>query len=287
MERRSDASEVHDDDIEATLAAIPVEHAMQPQDSPADLYHLPPNHVLWGQTIGVQAQVSFSGLPPKNVPQTTILQTEPYREAVDFHIEIAPQSVPTSGQLWVTITESLGQTQVPRSYLVTSTKPRIVHVNSRFVQVTAAWIGAAAAGTIYFAVGCGVGGVRDPALAEAVQQWRLGTAQTAGEAVVPIGQLPGGMSLSAYQMSVLTMSGDAQMYVLFFDASTTLVSGTTAPVWRTPPFTAANQWLAFDDQEDPQVQFSTGIQWACSSTPNVYTTPTGSPVMVVDCKVAQ
>ena len=277
----------HEHDIEATLAAMPIEHQAAPHDSLADLYRIPPDHVLWGQTIPVQAQVSFTGLPPKNVPQTTILQTEPYREAVDFHITIAPQSVPSSGQLYVTVTENLGQAAISRSYLVTSTKARTVHVNSRYVQVTAAWIGAAAAGVVNFMIGCSVGGVRDVPLSGAVQQWYLGSGQTDGEAVVPIDALPQGMALSAYQILVNTMSGDAQMYVLFFDASTALVSGTTGPVWRSPALTAALQWIAFDDQEDPQVLFSTGIQWAASSTANVFTTPTGSPILTVDCKVAQ
>jgi hypothetical protein len=251
------------------------------------LYPIPPRHVLWGQTVALQPQGPIPGGGPPLVNQQVLLQTETYQEGVDWHVELSPASMPATGELVVTLTTSLGQAQWQQSFTLASTKVRTIHVFSRYVQLTAAWTGytTGSATPIVVTAGCSVGGARDVPLSGNVQQYE-GSNSNAGETAIAAGALPGGGFLSAYQASMTTMTGDAVAFVLFFDGPGPPAPG-EKPIWRTPAFTAADQWFAFDDEQDPEVGFSSGLCWALSSTANVYTASSGSGVAAVDCKVGQ
>jgi hypothetical protein len=220
-------------------------------------------------------------------PRTSLLQTESYTEAVDWHVEISASATTTgvfgNGVICVFVTTSQGQVQQTRAYFIKTTNPRVIHVNSRYLQISASWFSynTGSKGPIQMQVSAGVGGLVDRPLSSTLPVWVIGSASGASETPtsgIALGSIGG--QLQAFTASIVTMTGDAVCFLQFFDATAAPSLG-DHPIWVSPPFTAAN------DSREPQIAFSNGVTWALSSTPATFTASTGSGVAMVNCKIGQ
>jgi hypothetical protein len=276
--------------------------ALAYRGDPSALYPIPPVHRIWSATVlipalsnGAPGGSSLNGAQP-----TMVLQTESYAEAVDWHVEVQAFIPSTTfegspGVLYIILQYQQGQTQLTKSYQVRGTAPRVIHVHSRDVRVSAVWLGATTnplPASQPVTVSCGVGGVNDPPLAQRLQQWVHdgggGSSATGVISTEPalFGAVQGGY-LTAATIILTAMTGDPVCYLMFFDSAGPTPTGSQLPILVSPPLTGANQWVAFNDEADPQVMFSAGLIWALSSTPNNYTASSGSGTAQVDVKICQ
>ena len=151
---------------------------------PAALYLIPPHHRIWSNTVLIPALSNGApgGASLNSAQPTMVLQTEAYTEAVDWHVEVqafVPQTLieGAPGSLYIILQYQQGQAQQTKTYRVAGTAPRVIHVCSRDVRVSAVWLGATTnplPSPQPVTVSCSVGGVNDPPLAQRLSQWRIG-----------------------------------------------------------------------------------------------------------------
>jgi hypothetical protein len=274
------------DDALLNLAAMP-----GTDPNPGSLYKLPEGygHQLWGASVPLAHSTSTLA----SASWTTVVYTDSYDEAVDWHVELSlSTNFPiTNGVVVAQINYSLGPTQFIK-YVVLSgpgmsgVSPRHIHIQGRYVQVSVAWISyfSGTVNNITVNGGAHVGGIADSSVDKYGAQWVLNS----GTGTKVVTQGPG--KLMAWQATMTSMTGDSQAYLQFFDG---IPGSGGVVIWSSPPFTAAGQWYSFSDESGPTLCFSTqdnsggtlGLQWALSSTAATYSASTGSGNMTVWTKV--
>jgi hypothetical protein len=293
------------------LAAVRQYGALSSARSSAG-YNIPQGHTYWGGTTPLTPS-GLGPIPGSGAQYTSLILSERYDEAVDWHMEIQAPVVPTgpghggTGVISVQVQYQLGQQLLPpKFFTISDSVPRQIHINSRFVNVSAAWWGVSGfavdvPATLAVNFGCSVGGLVDYPASSTLPEWSpiassnvapgplLMTSTNGWLAAVPTTMLspfPVGGQLQAFQAIMQTMTGDGQAYVLFIDKPTTPTGGEN-PIWTSPPFTSANQWVQFDDGDMPRVCWSTNLWVALSSTPGSFLASSGSGSAWVPCKLGK
>lgn len=228
----------------------------------------------YGKTVSVVGQI---GTRPQNQGWQTLIyvpEAEDSGTPLDWSISIQPSFMPAFGvgSLWALLQYTQGGATFTRGpYKLLSLTPQRFHVTGGRVQVEVMYLsveGPPSPTSVDIKGGCRPSGVADSPLDFYFGQWSTANAADVVDGAAGV--------LMGYAANLLTMSGDTQLFLCFYDIpnSADLVSGTTLSFWASPPFTAANQWAGMEEQDDEKILFNSGCVVAWSSRPDVYTAPT-------------
>ena len=246
--------------------------------------------VQWGRDI--QVPPSAGGVFTNGVAWHNAVMTPETDEPVEWTINVQPSKLANTeypvagdlGYLYIQVHYTLGGITFTRGpYLLTSLTAERFHVVGRRVQVDVVWssVGPTHIGDapITVSVGAAEGGVTDSPLDFYFGRWDTAPVGASHTFAVTPGKL------MAYNVSLLTMSSDPYLYLVYVDTGAP-VSGATKTFWNSPPFTAAGQWYSFAADPDVKINWNVAGTWVLSSTPDVYTAPTGTtPAALVRSKI--
>ena len=238
---------------------------------------------------------------------TTVFYSTVSDEGTDWELHLQVTNLPPirggpgldGGQVFGTVTYTLGEATFFKSFLIQTDAPYRFKAIGRRVQLDIFWVGSGPIPLDVVAGGCRAGFGSSP-LDYYVPTWLVNTNSLAGESSNSI-DVPGDWTpfisttlysiLISWQAMLLSMpttgqAGANACCLMFFDLDniSKLITG-IAPIWRSPPFTSANQWYSFDDGDCPQVRYVNGLVWALSSTFDTYTAVGTGSAAIVDVKL--
>ena len=226
------------------------------------------SQVQWGRDVKVSPQATTAIVNWQNLVMT------PEREvATDWMIDVVPAAIPGTGALNIQITYTLGGSTFTKGpHPLLSLGGERFHVTGRRVQIDVSWTsGIVTATPIVVTGGAAEGGVADSPLDFYLARWTTSLRTQASQTLA--GPAPG--RLMAYQAELTVMSSDPLLYIVWVDTLNP-VSGVTPTFWNSPPFKAAGDWFAFGEDEDEKIGWNTYCTWILSSTPDIYTAPSGT-----------
>jgi len=258
------------------------------------------NKKAFGNSIVAKPQTGGPGTLGNGGSWQTIVLTPNYDEARDWSIIIQPGWIPAGANyIWVQISYSIGEvTFKKKPILLNKGYVSLQHPELQAPEFRYFVSGSRVQVDVIFQSSTG-GLAPLPIAASAAQtntacpddfyqpQW-YSVPANGSYGSYPIDSIGTGYSggvLMAYQVLLTAMSGDATLYLGFYDSNDgNIPSGGSYSIWDTPCFTTAPSYYAFKDGPDYHLWYSRYLVAAWSSTPGYFTQSTGSPIAAVQVK---